>query len=84
MDDKLILELADKHGRVVLTCDADFGQLIFDKKVDLSAGLIYLRLGHFRPDEIAKLILEYVPESRVEFERRFTVLSRNKFRHRNL
>jgi len=42
MDDSEILKLANEEGRVVITNDKDFGELVFRKKM-ISSGVILLR-----------------------------------------
>lgn len=84
LDDEPILAVAKGQDRVLMTCDSDFGNLIFNKNVHFSSGVIYFRLGHFRPDELGKLLLHYLSNEGIDFEGRFTVISRNKFRQRKL
>ena len=82
--DELILRLAQDEGLVIITNDKDFGDLIFRDKMLFSTGLIYLRLNRFHPAEIAELILHHINEFGVEFAGKLTVISRIKFRQRNL
>lgn len=44
--DTFLLDLAYKANRVLVTCDSDFGTLIY-KQHHPFLGLIYLRPGHF-------------------------------------
>jgi predicted nuclease of predicted toxin-antitoxin system len=84
VDDDMILRLANAEGLVLITNDGDFGDLIFRDKVPFSSGLIYFRLDRFDPEEMAKLILYHIREYGAEFKGRFTVISRRKFRQRDL
>lgn len=83
-DDEIILELAENEKMVVVTNDRDFGELVYREKVKFSAGLIYCRLGKITATEIGELILYNVREYGAEFEGKFTVLSRGRFRQRDL
>lgn len=84
IEDELILEIAEKENLVIITLDGDFGDLIYKEKVPFKAGLIYCRLSRLAPDEIAELILYHIHEFAAEFAGKFTVLSRGKFRQREL
>jgi predicted nuclease of predicted toxin-antitoxin system len=84
MKDKQILQLADKNSAVVITSDSDFGDMIFRDKVPFSSGLIYFRLSHYQTDEMAKMLLYRIREYGDEFNNRFTVISRRRFRQRPL
>lgn len=46
--DKDILVAAKQLDRIVLTHDADFGQIIFTEKISFK-GLVYLQPGHILP-----------------------------------
>lgn len=48
LSDRVILQLAMKDKRAVLTQDADFGKLVYTEAMDFH-GIIYLRPGHFAP-----------------------------------
>ncbi len=41
--DKKVLEIANKQGRVLITLDKDFGELVFKEKL-IHSGVILLRL----------------------------------------
>lgn len=53
--DEEVLDLANKNGRIVITFDKDFGQLIFKEKRK-TKGLILLRFNPKSPQQIAKRI----------------------------
>jgi predicted nuclease of predicted toxin-antitoxin system len=55
LSDEEILDLANKKGRITITFDRDFGQLIFKQKRK-TKGLILLRLIPESPQQIAKRI----------------------------
>ena len=44
--DKLLLELATKNNRVIVTLDSDFGTLIHRDNKDF-IGIVFLKPGHF-------------------------------------
>src|SRR5436305_631484 len=53
-----ILKIALDTGRIVVTCDRDFGELIFKHGVECPRGVIYFRIKRFKSDEPAKIILD--------------------------
>ena len=55
LSDTEVLNLANKNGRIVITFDKDFGQLIFKEKRK-TKGLILLRFAPKSPQQIAKRI----------------------------
>jgi len=83
-NDEQILQLADCERLVIITCDKDFGELIYKEKAKFSSGVVYCCSSKFSPNEIAELILYHLNEFTAEFEGMITVLSRGKFRQRHL
>ncbi len=64
-----LIPIAQKEGRVIVTRDSDFGQIVFTQNVDYT-GIIYLRPGHFPPDfhiETVNAILELNPDLKIPF-----------------
>jgi predicted nuclease of predicted toxin-antitoxin system len=55
LSDQEVLNLANENGRIVITFDKDFGQLIFKEKRK-TKGLILLRFAPKTPQQIAKRI----------------------------
>lgn len=84
LKDTEILALANYEGRVVITFDSDFGDLIFKKGHVCSTGVIYLRLGIFLTNEPADLILDHLSASPGRFWGRFSVIDRVRIRQTEL
>jgi predicted nuclease of predicted toxin-antitoxin system len=55
ISDREVLDLANEKGRIVVTFDKDFGQLIFKEKRK-TKGLMLLRFVPQSPQQIAKRI----------------------------
>lgn len=53
LSDAEVLDLANKNGRIIITFDKDFGQLLFKEK-RRTKGLILLRFAPRSPQHIAK------------------------------
>ena len=84
INDKEIIAIANEQGRIIVTFDSDFGELIFKQGVKCSTGVIYFRIPKFRPEEPANLILYRLDKMKTVFESTFTVLTRKAMRQRPL
>ena len=82
--DPEVLALAERQGRVLLTFDRDFGELVFRRGATGEPGVIYCRFVPRTPTELAELVLRLERETSVRFEGKFTVLDRDKVRQRPL
>ncbi len=82
--DSSILKLANDEGRIIITCDSDFGELIYRKELECRTGVIFFRLGKYSRTEPAELILHYEMKHPGCFERQFSVVRRHRFRQKKL
>lgn len=80
LDDAEVLAIARAEGRVLITDDRDFGELVF-RQGHLHAGIIYLRLGTTVPD-VRIDRLNYVLTHHVEELDQFLVVSPHRVRIR--
>lgn len=71
--DKEVIETATRENRVILTFDADYGTLVFLKKMR-PPGVIYLRFKEFTADFPAFFLLQLFETNEFLFEGRFTVI----------
>ncbi len=74
--DKDILQAAKQLDRVILTHDADFGQIIFYEKIAFK-GLIYLQPGHIQPSFTIKT-LQAIINSEIELIEPFIIVAEQK------
>ena len=51
--DEVILDHAVSDERVLVTCDRDFGELVFKHCAPAPPGIIYIR---FEPDDVAEIV----------------------------
>ncbi|HTK38921.1 MAG TPA: DUF5615 family PIN-like protein [Pyrinomonadaceae bacterium] len=82
--DEIVLALAKLENRIIITFDADYGELIFGRKIGVPFGVIYLRLNTNDPAEPARLILRYLSISQNIFDGQFCVLSETGLRYKQL
>ena len=62
--DDIILEYAVADDRFLITCDRDFGELVFLKQAAAPPGIIYVR---FEPDHVEQILPRLLPL--LEFEK---------------
>ncbi len=80
--DSEVIDLAVRGNRTILTFDRDYGMLIFKKGYKPQAGVIYLRISNFLPDEPGKYLIELFKSKKLKFENMLTVISENNIRQR--
>lgn len=77
-----ILEQACSQGRIVITFDRDYGELVFRLKKPLPSGVVYLRFDPMWPTEPGEILAAVI--ANVPLEGRFTVVERHRIRQRPL
>ncbi len=82
-EDSYVLETAQKEGRLLITSDKDFGELVYRLK-KVSAGVILLRIEELKPTEKADLVLRVITERKEELKNAFTVIRKDMIRIRQL
>jgi predicted nuclease of predicted toxin-antitoxin system len=78
------MERATAEGRIILTFDRDFGELVYGRGFSQPEGIAYFRMGSLAPEEPAATLLRLLEEGEVTFEGNLTVVSRNRTRQRSL
>lgn len=79
-----ILAMANRENRILITCDSDFGDLIFRDGLECSTGVIYLRLEAFKSNEPGDIVLSYLSVAPAHFDGRFSVVDRARLRQTEL
>lgn len=82
--DVAVLELARAEGRLLLTFDRDFGELIYRRRHAAPAAVVYLRFAPSDPHEPAVVFRRLLDHGEIELEGRFTVVTRDQVRQRPL
>lgn len=82
--DELVLEIARREGRVVITYDSDYGEMIFSRQLPRPLGIVFLRLRSRNETDPAKIVLSYLDEDPDIFENRFSVITENGIRYKKL
>jgi predicted nuclease of predicted toxin-antitoxin system len=82
--DSEVLRIAENEGRIILTFDMDFGELVFKHKHKAASGIVLLRLVPGYPAEPADIIISLLGESSISLSNKFTVVERDYIRQRPL
>jgi predicted nuclease of predicted toxin-antitoxin system len=80
--DREVINLAIEESRTILTFDKDYGELIFKHNFRPPAGVIYLRLKKFTPEEPGKLISNLIDSADFNPVNKLTVLTETGIRQR--
>lgn len=82
--DTQVLEHARMEGRILVTFDRDFGELLYRRRLPVPPGVVYLRFVPTSPEEPAQLLLGLLSMQGIDLTDRFTVLERERVRQRPL
>lgn len=82
--DKVLLTQAAEEGRIILSFDRDYGELIYRHRVAIPAGVVYFRFTPAYPREPAEHLLRMLNLCHIALEGYFTVLARGWIRQRPL
>lgn len=82
--DEQVLSLAARDGRVLLTFDRDYGELIYRRGLPVPLGVIYLRFVPSGPAHPAEIVLGLEQVAGLQLEQRYTVVDPPRIRQRPL
>jgi predicted nuclease of predicted toxin-antitoxin system len=84
-DDTEVLAAADTAQSLLLTCDKDFGELVFRNRLS-TAGVVLIRLEGLTAESKASVVAQAISEHGQEMLQAFTVISPGlmRVRPRNL
>jgi predicted nuclease of predicted toxin-antitoxin system len=83
IEDKFILEFAEKEDRILITDDKDFGELIF-RLGKPTAGVIFLRLKNNFVENRQKYIIEIIKKFNKNLKNHFIIVTESKVRIKKL
>ncbi|MHB2037191.1 MAG: DUF5615 family PIN-like protein [Nitrososphaerales archaeon] len=81
LSDELILAKADREGRILITDDKDFGELIFRLNRP-SMGVVLLRTSTTDPKQRIRVILDVIKT--LNLEHKFTTVTEDRIRTRRM
>lgn len=80
--DSEVLQRGATEGRVILTFDRDYGELIYRRRLPVPAGVVYFRYDPLTPEEPAEHLLRLLDV--VDLVNKYTVVERDRIRQRSL
>lgn len=80
-DDEAVLEISNREGRILLTQDKDFGELVF-RLQKVHYGIILIRLSDRSTGDKALIVNQVLTEHTDKFQNAFTVIQPNMIRIR--
>lgn len=83
IDDETVFALAREQGRIIITLDRDYGELVFRRRLPNPPGVIYMRLVPQTPTDPAE-VLQSLFEQGIEITGHFLVVERDHIRRRPL
>ena len=82
--DREVMQIAIDENRTIITFDRDYGELIYKYGFRPRAGVIFLRMQNYQPEEPAELLLKLLNNPNLEFARFFTVADEKSIRQRKI
>ena len=82
--DREVMQIAAAENRTIITFDRDYGELIYKHGFRPPAGVVYLRMQNYQPEEPAELILKLLNNPNLEFAGHFTVADEKSIRQRKI
>lgn len=82
-EDEFVLQAANMDGRLLITSDKDFGELVYRLK-RVSKGVILLRIEELYSTEKAELLLKILSERQDELLNAFVVIRKGMVRIRRM
>ena len=79
MTDSEVLELANTEGRILITNDKDFGEIVYRLKL-IPNGIILLRYKELNVKEKAERLIDFLMNNKSNILNKFIVLSKEKIR----
>lgn len=80
--DQDVLARAHKEGRIILTFDKDYGELIYKQRLHTPVGIAFFRFGPSYPEESAEYLLGALEKS-ISLQNKFTVIEKGRIRQKH-
>ncbi len=81
ISDEQVMKLGIDEGRIILTHDSDYGELIFKFGYRPKAGVIYFRIYDFEPTDPGEILLELISQE-ISFADKLTVINEGSIKQR--
>ncbi len=84
ISDLQVIQLACEQARIIITFDADYGELIFHRNVAAPPAIIYLRFTPLSGEEGGKIIAELISQFGQAIVGYFCTVDRTMVRRRSI
>ena len=84
VSDVVVLDLARREQRSLLTFDRDYGELIYLKRLPVPASVLYLRFVPTSPEDAVQLVAPLLADDGKQVNGYFVVMDRDSHRRRPL
>ena len=81
--DAIILELANSQGRILITRDKDFGELVYRMKM-IHSGIILARLEDLKSSTRSQIVFDFITNHETELTGSFIVVQSGTARIRKI
>jgi predicted nuclease of predicted toxin-antitoxin system len=81
-DDPVVLAMANETETLLLTCDKDFGELVYRQRLT-TAGVLLVRLAGLTPETKARLVTDALQTHHTEMFDAFSVITPGLLRIRS-
>jgi predicted nuclease of predicted toxin-antitoxin system len=81
--DEEVIAIAEQEGRIILTFDSDYGELLFKYQRATPPSVVYFRFKGRSPSESGRMLFELL-NANLEIEGYFTVIEETGVRQRKL
>ena len=82
--DTEVMKIAIDENRTIITFYRDYGELICKHSFRPPAGVVYLRMQNYQPEEPAELVLKLLNNPNLKFAGFFTVADEKSIRQRKI
>jgi predicted nuclease of predicted toxin-antitoxin system len=82
--DSDVLARSQSEGRIILTFDRDYGDLVYGLGLPSPSGVVFFRFDPLSPIEPGEHLLQLLAVGVISLENRFTVVERGRVRQRPL
>jgi predicted nuclease of predicted toxin-antitoxin system len=79
-----VLARATKEGRIILTFDRDYGELLYKHGKPAPVGIVHFRFDPIVSEEPAATLLTLIADRNFSLEGKYTVITRSQVRQRTL
>lgn len=82
ISDPEVIQIAQAEGRIILTFDKDYGELLFKNTATKPPAVVFFRFKGLEPVYAGSLLRSVLENQKLELQNCFTVMDENNIRQR--